>query len=68
VTSSDALPVEPLIMDCAADALAALAADTVSAAVLAAAAGVEALEALEIVDIEMLRTSVLLSSLGEKRT
>jgi hypothetical protein len=43
----------------------------VSAAVLAAAAGVDALEALEalgIVDIEMLRTSVLLLSLGEKRT
>jgi hypothetical protein len=38
----------------------------VSAAVLAAAAGMDALEAPGIVDIEMLRTSVLLLSLGGK--
>jgi hypothetical protein len=61
-TSSDELPVEPLMMDCAAAASAAAAAAAVWAAVVAAV-----LEALGIVDIEMLRTSVLLLSLNEKR-
>ena len=56
------LPVEPLMMDCAADASAAWVAAKVAAAVAAAV-----LEALGIVDIEMLRTSVLLLSLNDKR-
>jgi len=54
--------VEPLMMDCAADASAAWVAAKVAAAVAAAV-----LEALGIVDIEMLRTSVLLLSLNDKR-
>jgi len=82
-TSSDALPVEPLMTDCAADALAEAAAAVVSAALemaLAEVAGAEiegagagtlealdALDALEIVDIKMLRTSGLLLSLDENR-
>jgi hypothetical protein len=74
-TSSDALPVEPLMTDCAADALAEAAAAVVSAAVemaLAEVAGagvgtLEALGALEIVDIKMLHTSGLLLSLDENR-
>src|SRR5471030_2166599 len=56
-TSSDALPVEPLMTDCAADALAG--AGTLEA--------LDALDALEIVDIKMLRTSGLLLSLDENR-
>ncbi|MFT4505584.1 hypothetical protein [Caballeronia sp. 15711] len=71
-TSSDALPVEPLMTDCAADALADAAAAVVSAAVemalaefvLAGEGKLGALDALEIVDIKMLRTSGLLLSLG----
>jgi len=71
-TSSDALPVEPLMTDCAADALAEAAAAVVSAAVEMALAEVavagvgtlEALDALEIVDIKMLRTSGLLVQPG----
>jgi hypothetical protein len=69
------LPVEPLMTDCAADALAEAAAAVVSAAVemaLAEVAGagagtLEALGALEIVDIKMLHTSGLLLSLDENR-
>jgi len=56
--------VDPLMMDCAADASAAWVAAMVAAAV--AAAVLEALVALDIVDIEMLRTSVLLSSQNDK--
>ena len=79
-TSSDALPVEPLMTDCAADALAEAAAAVVSAALemaLAEVAGaevtgagagtLEALDVLEIVDIKMLRTSGLLLSLDGNR-
>ncbi|WP_404614643.1 hypothetical protein [Caballeronia udeis] len=75
-TSSDALPVEPLMTDCAADALAELAAAVVSAALGMGATGAAtleglgtlgALDALEIVDIKMLRTSGLLLSLDENR-
>jgi hypothetical protein len=61
-TSSDELPVEPLMMDCAAAASAAAEAAAVAAAVAAAEP-----EVLGIVDIRMLRTSVLLSSLNDKR-
>jgi hypothetical protein len=60
-TSSDELPVDPLMMDCAADASAAWV-----AAMVAAAEAAAVLDALDIVDIEMLRTSVLLSSLNDK--
>jgi hypothetical protein len=57
--------VEPLMMDCAAAASAAADAAAVAAAVAAAEPAEP--EALGIVDIEMLRTSVLLSSLNDKR-
>src|SRR5471030_1134956 len=65
-TSSDALPVEPLMTDCAAAAVVSAAlgmalAEVAGAEVAGGKAGtLEALDALEIVDIKMLRTSGLL--------